>query len=54
MIEERRTRDILLEIVEKYNIPLYVYVNDSDDICIRYDEEYGNSNLIHQLNRFIQ
>lgn len=39
--------EILLKIVEKCNITLYLYVNDRDDICIRYDEKYGNSNLIN-------
>lgn len=40
--------DLLLKIVEKCNIPLKIYLKD-DNICIKYSEKDGNSDLISQF-----
>ena len=43
--------DFLLEVVEKYNIPLKLYKNKYDTkIYIEYDEENSNSDILKQFN----
>ena len=48
--ENFKFNELLLKLVDKCNIPLKIYLNKENNICIKYDEKEGNSNLIKQFN----